>query len=74
MLIEEVNLYVCTSSKELREVRPGTVIDFDGNIIFKTEYMEQDKEGNPVPLCYNEAGESWHGDFSTRVYPIEISL
>lgn len=69
MNIEDLTLYVGTSSQEIKEVRPGAVIDLKGNLIFKTEYHEGD---NYEPICYNEAGERWHGNLSTRVYPVEI--
>jgi len=72
MDIEDLSLFISTKPRKLKDVRPGAVVDEFCNLIFKTEYYDQDSEGNYVPICYNEAGERFHGNYEKLVYPIGI--
>lgn len=71
MNTEDLTLFIGTTPKKLKDVRPGVCIDEEGYIIFKTEYSKE-RNGEYVPECYNEAGECYCGDYDTLVYPINI--
>jgi len=71
MNTENLTLFIGTTPKKLKDIRPGVCIDEEGYIIFKTEYSKQ-RNGEYVPECYNEAGECYCGDYDTMVYPINI--
>lgn len=67
-------LDVMVSSKEvtLLEAPPGICIDINYNVIFKTEYSDQDADGNYRPICYNSAGERYCGRYEKPVRRICI--
>ena len=64
MNTEDLTLFIGTTPKKLKDVRPGVCIDEDGNIIFKTEYSKE-RNGEYVPECYC-------GDYNKLVYAINI--
>ena len=71
MIIDDLTLFIGTP-KKLKDVRCGVCIDEKRNIIFKTEYSNEGKDGFYDPVCYNEVGEYYCGDYDTLVYPINI--
>lgn len=71
MEIDDLTLFIGTTPKKLKDIRPGACINENGYLIFKTEYSDE-RNGNLIPICYNEAGERFHGDYEQLVYPINI--
>ena len=71
MVVDDLILFIGTP-KKLKYVRPGFCIDEKRNIIFKTAYSREGKDGFYDPVCYNETGEYYFGDYEELVYPIKI--
>lgn len=74
METDNLNLFISSKPVSLREARPGLLYNAEAErIVYKTEYSDQDSTGEYRPICYNSAGERWHGDYdTTMVYLLEI--
>ena len=74
--MEDINVFVSIKEQPLKEVSPGICVDEDGRPIFKTEYSDEiklnDGDIELVPVCYNCAGERWHGDFNKLVRSVVV--
>lgn len=67
MDLDNLDIAISTKQVTVLDAKPGVLLDEDCNIIFKTEYSDKQEQELYFPICYNEAGERWHGDYNKLV-------
>lgn len=69
-----LQMFMGTAVKTVQTAQPGVLITLNNLLpIFKTEYSDAKKGSDDYhPICYNHAGERWHGDYDTPCVEVLI--